>query len=69
MKNNRPPEEYFHEDNIKLKGITLKQKTKILFNLCLDLKVKKSIEAVLHKKGDITEPENYRRVGLLNLLC
>jgi len=71
MKNNKAPgEDGVVIEAVKLGGETLLKWIKNLFNLCLENGIipsqwNNAITILLHKKGDITELENYRPISLL----
>lgn len=73
-KNNKTPgEDAVVADAIKIGGPYLLKKIRALFNLCLSNstipeKWHNATAILLHKKGDITELENYRPISLLNHL-
>lgn len=71
MKNNKAPgEDGIVIESVKLGGETLLKSIKDLFNLCLEDGIipsqwNNAEMILLHKKGDITELENYRPISLL----
>lgn len=74
MKNNKAPgEDQITIEAVKLGGEELLKTISSLFNLCLKhskipSKWNNAVTILIHKKGDITDLENYRPISLLSHL-